>query len=78
MERRIGKIAELVARRILRTSQAAEYVGLSRSTLEKMRPLGRGPRFVRLGSRAVGYDIGDLDAWLDRQRSRGSCDSTDS
>ena len=68
MERGIGKTAELIARRILRTSQAADYVGLSRSTLEKMRPLRRGPRFVRLGERAIGYDIQDLDAWLDRQR----------
>ena len=68
MERGIGKISELVARRILRTSQAAEYVGLSRSTLEKKRLLSDGPHFIRLGGKAVGYDIRDLDEWLDRQR----------
>ena len=29
---------------------------------------GDGPRFVRLGSRSVGYDIMDLDAWLDARK----------
>lgn len=55
--------------RILRTPRAAEYVGLSDSALEKMRLAGTGPKFVRLGGRAVGYDIRDLDAWLDGQRA---------
>ena len=64
----IGRVAEQVAPRILRTQQAAAYVGLSASTLEKQRLSDDGPRFVRLGGRAVGYDIRDLDAWLDSQR----------
>jgi predicted DNA-binding transcriptional regulator AlpA len=56
-------------KRILRTPEAAEYVGLSRSTLEKKRLAGDGPRSIRLGGRAVGYDVRDLDAWLDEQRA---------
>lgn len=56
--------------RIFRTPAAAEYVGLSPSTLEKKRLSGDGPKFIRLGGRAVGYDIADLDAWLDAQRER--------
>lgn len=55
-------------RRILRTPGAAAYVGLSPSTLEKKRLSGDGPAFLRLGGRAVGYDVRDLDAWLDAQR----------
>ena len=55
-------------RRILRTNDAATYIGLSPSSLEKMRLRGDGPEFLRLGGRAVGYDIHDLDAWLDDQR----------
>lgn len=51
--------------RILRTSDAAAYVGLSASALEKMRCRGGGPEFVRLGPRAVGYRVEDLDAWVD-------------
>ncbi len=54
--------------RIFRTPGAGNYVGLSASTLEKMRLSGDGPAFVRLGGRAIGYDIRDLDAWLDQQR----------
>jgi predicted DNA-binding transcriptional regulator AlpA len=52
------------ATKILRTPQAAEYVGLAASTLEKLRLTGGGPRFLRLGNRAVGYEIDDLDRWL--------------
>ena len=54
--------------RILRTPGAAGYVGLSPSTLEKKRLSGGGPAFIRLGGRAVGYDVRDLDAWLEEQR----------
>ena len=54
--------------RILRTPEAAEYLGLASSTLEKMRVLRTGPVFIRLGGRAVGYDRADLDTWLDEQR----------
>jgi excisionase family DNA binding protein len=59
-------------KRILRTNEAAEYLGLSASTLEKMRLTGGGPQFIRLGGRAVGYDVCDLDAWLDDQRQSSS------
>ena len=55
-------------KRIVRTREAAEYVGLSASTLEKRRLSGDGPRFVRLGGKAIGYDLKDLDEWIDRQR----------
>ena len=64
-----------VLRRILRTAGAAEYVGLASATLEKMRLNGGGPVFIRLGGRAVGYDIRDLDDWLDRQREATDDDS---
>jgi len=55
-------------RRVFRTAEAAEYVGLKSSTLEKMRTRGTGPPFIRLGVRAVGYRVDDLDRWLDHQR----------
>ena len=58
----------MTTKRVFRTAAAAKYVGLSTSTLEKYRLTGHGPRFVRLGSRAVGYDVRDLDEWLDEQR----------
>lgn len=48
--------------RRLRTPEAAEYLGLSVSTLEKMRGAGGGPSFLAMG-RAVSYAVADLDAW---------------
>jgi Predicted transcriptional regulator len=55
-------------RKVLRTPAAADYLGLSPSTLEKARRHGGGPPFIRLGGRAVGYAVADLDRWLDGQR----------
>ena len=46
----------------LTTSEAGEYVGLSRRTLEKMRTTGNGPAYRKHG-RYVRYHISDLDAW---------------
>lgn len=45
-------------------SAAAEHIGLSPSTLNKMRHEGRGPRYMRLGNRVM-YRRQDLDAYLD-------------
>jgi predicted DNA-binding transcriptional regulator AlpA len=48
----------------LRTPEAADYLGLSASTMEKMRLRGDGPRYAKLG-RLVIYAITDLDAWVE-------------
>ena len=60
--------------RILRTADAALYIGLAPSTLEKMRLRGDGPKFTRLGARAVGYCLADLDAWLDASKHVSTSD----
>ncbi len=57
--------------RVLRTPAAR--VGLAASTLEKFRQRGEGPRFIRLGGRAVGYDPCDLDAWLEARKAESAC-----
>ena len=61
--------------RVLRTSDAADYLGLAASTLEKMRLSGSGPRFVRLGARAVGYSIGDLNSFIEAGRRCSTSDN---
>jgi predicted DNA-binding transcriptional regulator AlpA len=66
----------LFPRRVLRTPAAAVYVGLGIPTLEKLRLTGGGPAFVRLGVRAVGYDVEDLDRWIE-QRKRTSTSNGD-
>lgn len=49
----------------LRGTSAAEYLGISASTLEKMRHEGRGPRYLKLGGR-VFYQVKDLDSYIQR------------
>ncbi len=44
---------------LMATPQAANYLGLSVSTLNKWRVYGQGPKFVKLG-RAVRYRVEDL------------------
>jgi predicted DNA-binding transcriptional regulator AlpA len=60
--------------RILRTREAAKYCGLAESTVEKLRLSGGGPAFIRLGGRSVGYDIRDLDLWIDAHRATSTSD----
>jgi predicted DNA-binding transcriptional regulator AlpA len=50
---------------------AALYVGLSASTLNKLRCAGGGPKFLKLTRSAVRYAVADLDAWIEARR-RGS------
>lgn len=54
----------------IRVKQAAEYVGLSKSSLDKLRCFGGGPRFFKLG-RSVVYSTADLDTWM-AERARSS------
>lgn len=48
----------------LNTDQASTYTGLATATMEKLRCIGGGPRFIRYGRKAVRYAISDLDAWM--------------
>lgn len=59
-------------RAIMRPPQAAAYVGLTVSTLAKRRLRGDRPHFVRLGRKAVGYHVSELDAWLAECRCRST------
>jgi predicted DNA-binding transcriptional regulator AlpA len=63
-----------VIKRVLRTRQAAEHVGLSASTLEKFRLRGNGPPYLKAGPKIVVYRVEDLDAWLDANRRRSTSD----
>jgi len=59
---------------ILRPADAARYVGLTISTLAKRRLRGDEPVFVKLGAKAVGYRLQDLDAWLAGNVRRSTSD----
>ena len=57
-------------RRILRRKEAAAYLGLAPSSLANMAVRGEGPPILRLSARAVGYEIAQLDLWLEGRRNR--------
>ena len=59
---------------ILNTKQAAHYLGLSPSTLAKLRLSGDGPIFIKMRSR-VGYQISSLDEWLAQRRRRSTSEA---
>ncbi len=50
--------------RYVDTRAAARRVGLSESTMRRMRREDRGPPYVRKGRRVL-YDVRDLDAWME-------------
>jgi excisionase family DNA binding protein len=49
---------------LLTPNEAAAYLRVSKSYLDKLRVYGGGPRFVRPGKRKILYRKSDLDEWL--------------
>jgi len=52
----------------MRVKAAADYIGVSKSYLDKARCYGRGPAFFKIGA-AVVYAKADLDAWMADRRA---------
>jgi predicted DNA-binding transcriptional regulator AlpA len=59
---------------LLDVRAAAAWLGLSKSTLDKMRCYGVGPRFIRATGRAVRYDPADLAAFAEGRRQSRTTD----
>lgn len=51
------------------TKDAAPIVGRSIDTLRRWRVEGNGPKYTKIAGR-VFYDVADLDAWNDAQRTK--------
>ncbi len=49
---------------VITEKDAARYLSRSRSFLRIARMHDRGPAWVQLSTRAIGYRLADLDAWL--------------
>jgi predicted DNA-binding transcriptional regulator AlpA len=60
--------------RLLRTPEAARYLGLSGRTLEKHRTYGTGPTYCKIGGRVV-YAIDDLQGWAARGARTSTSDA---
>lgn len=63
--------------RLLTTKEAAKYLGVSRSFLERDRWAGATIPFIKLGNRAVRYQQEELEAFIESRRQRvtqqGAC-----
>ncbi len=59
------KKSSLLLSEVVRPREAALLLSVSLSLLKKWRLAGSGPRFVRLGGRAIGYRRVDLLAWVE-------------
>lgn len=60
--------------KVVTAKTAARYVGLSESTLAKLRLNGNGPMYCKLGRRVV-YRPVDLDLWLQSRTVRDTSDA---
>ncbi len=56
----------------MRPPAAAAYIGISTSTLAKMRLRGDSPVYSKVGPRAVVYLKSDLDEYLQQRRRRST------
>jgi predicted DNA-binding transcriptional regulator AlpA len=60
--------------KVVNASEAARLLGLSESTLAKLRLNGSGPTYCKLGRRVV-YRTTDLDEWLQSRTTRDTSDA---
>jgi predicted DNA-binding transcriptional regulator AlpA len=60
--------------KVLHARDAARFVGLSESTLAKLRLNGNGPLYCKLGRRVL-YRPTDLEEWLDSRITRDTSDA---
>ncbi len=65
---------EPASRIYLSNLDAADLLGLSPRTLERLRIEGRGPAFLKLGRRVV-YARTDLVAWAEMRRRSSTSDA---
>ena len=56
---------------LLNAQKAADWTGLSTSTLAKLRLSGEGPTYAKLGRRVV-YHIDDLEEWIRSHRYKST------
>jgi excisionase family DNA binding protein len=61
--------------RLLKTNEAAVYLGLGESTLAKLRLSGGGPVYRKFG-RSVRYASEDLQRWADDRIQRSTAEAS--
>ena len=58
----------------LTVKEAADFLRLSKATLDAWRTAGKGPRFIKAGKRVL-YDSRDLDRWLEAHKQNSTADT---
>jgi predicted DNA-binding transcriptional regulator AlpA len=51
------------ARALMNTEQVANYLGVTPNAVKVWRSVGKGPRYLKLTSKAVRYYPDDVDGW---------------
>ena len=59
----------------LRVPAAAQYLGVGKSTLDKLRMTGGGPVYSKLGRKIVVYDVADLEAFAAARRRHSTSEA---
>lgn len=62
----------LAAGALLTVKEAAAYLRVSKSYVDKLRVSGDGPEYMRLGKRKILYATADLEAWAASRRHRST------
>lgn len=63
---------------LLTTQEAADFLGVSTSFLERDRWAGARIPFVKIGARAVRYEAESLQAFIDSRRRRSTSEASES
>ena len=66
-------MSENKANHLMTVQQAADYLGLAVSTLNKWRCHGGGPVFLKMG-RAVRYRVKSLDDYIEQSQRESTSD----
>ncbi len=61
--------------RKLCVKEAASFLNVSKSWLDKKRISGDGPTYIKAGRRVV-YDVGDLESWAARSKRQHTSELT--
>ena len=61
----------------LNVKEAAAYIPISIGTLNRLRVIGGGPRFIKFEKKVL-YDVADLDKWLEARKQTSTADRPDS
>lgn len=56
-----------MSKALLTTTDAAEFLGVSKAFLERDRWAGARVQFIKIGSRAVRYRLSDLEEYIEQQ-----------